>query len=204
MSIERERSVMPIESHDSVAEVRVQRRRYARKFVLSFAATLIILATAGAAVLHRAKADLVGCTASYSLTSTGITHNWKTAPWSPTPPAGTWPGQATGDCVTIGSGVQVNLQTSTISLRDFTINTGTSGPSTQVTFGSGAAMTETGGSFTNGGTLNVDSGASATFTTGSVQAVNGTLAVNGGTLTINDFFNLFGQVQLKGGTLNGS
>jgi len=194
---------MPIESYHSVAEVR-PRRRYARKFALSFGATLIVLATAGAAVLHRAGRALTGCTASYSLTSTGVTHDWKTAPWSPTPPAGTWPGQATGDCVLIGGGVQVSLQNSTISLQDFTINTGTSGPSTLVTFGTGAAVTETGGSFTNGGTLKLDSGGSATFNTGSSQAFGGTVNVNGGTLTLNDFITLFGQLQLKGGTLNGS
>ena len=102
---------MPIESYISVAEARL-RKAWARKFVVVFAATLVVLATAGAAVMHRATPD-TGCTASYSLTSTGVTHDWKTAPWSPSPSPGTYPGQASGDCVTIGGSVQVTLQTAT-------------------------------------------------------------------------------------------
>src|SRR5438045_1775505 len=174
----------------------------ARRFIVPFAATLAVLITAGAAVVHRASTNTI-CTTSYSLTSTGIAHDWKTAPWSPSPGAGQYPGQNSGDCVSIGSAVQVTLQTATISLADFTVSSGTFGPA-QVTFGSGASMTETAGTFSNSGFVTVDNGASATFSSASSQTVGGTTSVNGGTLTINDSFALTGQIQLHGGTINAS
>jgi uncharacterized repeat protein (TIGR01451 family) len=183
------------------------RSRITRKIFVSFVVTLAGFATAAFAVLHRATTMPASpCTVTYSLTSSGgPVRDWTSTstPWSPTPPAGQYPGANAGDCVSIGAGVQVQLQTATISLGDITIATSSSGPTT-VFVGSGGSMTETAGTFNNSGNFEVDSNGVATFNTGSTQSVGGTVKINGGTLTINDTWGLFGQIDHAGGTLNGS
>jgi len=183
------------------------RSRITRKIFVSFVVTLAGFATAAFAVLHRATTMPASpCTVTYSLTSSGgPVRDWTSTstPWSPAPPAGQYPGANAGDCVSIGAGVQVQLQTATISLAGITVATATSGPTT-VFIGNGGSMTETAGTFSNSGNFEVDSNGVATFNTGSSQSVGGTVKINGGTLTINDTWGLFGQIDHAGGTLNGA
>jgi uncharacterized repeat protein (TIGR01451 family) len=182
-------------------------RGLTRKLLVSFAVSMTIFASIAIVVMGKAvrTAGVSPCTVSYSLTSSGTPWSWTSSstPWSPSPPPGQYPGQAAGDCVTIGGGVQVTLTSGTASLADFTINTSTSSP-TSVSVGSSGSLTETAGSFTNAATLNVNSGGAVAFSSATSQSVGGSVVINGGTLSINDSFSLFGQIQLKGGTLNGS
>ena len=190
---------MPVESNLCVAEGR-PRRRLARKLVLAFAATLAVFATAAFAVLHNSGSLTSPCTVTYSLTSSGSVWDWTSSatPWSPTPPPSQYPGQTSGDCVSIGSSVQVSLATSTISLGDVTIATTSGGPATTIFVGSGGSITETAGSFNNNGTLEIDTNGVTTFNSATSQSVVGTVTVNGGTLTINEIYGLYGQILMHG------
>jgi uncharacterized repeat protein (TIGR01451 family) len=167
---------------------------------------MAIFASVAMVVMGKvARTATFPCTVSYSLTSSGTPWSWTSSstPWSPSPPPGNYPGQAAGDCVTIGGGVQVTLTSGTAALADFTINTSTSSP-TSVSVGSGGSLTETAGNFTNAATLNVNTGGAVAFSSASAQSVGGSVVINGGTVSINDSFSLFGLIQHKGGTLNGS
>jgi uncharacterized repeat protein (TIGR01451 family) len=193
------------ESASFVASVR-RNRGLTRKLLVSFAVSMTVFASVATVVMGKvARTASFPCTVSYSLTSSGSPLSWTSSstPWSPSPPAGQYPGQAAGDCVTIGGGVQVTLTSGTASLADFTINTSTSFP-TSVSVGSGGSLTETAGNFTNAATLKVDTGGTVAFSSATAQSVGGSVVINGGTVSINDSFLLFGQIQHKGGTLNGS
>jgi hypothetical protein len=167
-------------------------RGLTRKLLVSFAMSMAIFASAAMVVMGKvARTATFPCTVSYSLTSSGTPWSWTSSstPWSPSPPAGQYPGQAAGDCVTIGGGVQVTLTSGTAALADFTINTSTSSP-TSVNVGTGGSLTETAGNFTNAATLKADTGGTVAFSSASAQSVGGSVVINGGTVSINDSLSL--------------
>ena len=187
---------MPVE----FASTRVaSRARKWRTLVVSFSATFLIVGGAIFASVHRAIPASAGCN-QYSLTSSTPTTftDWASAPWfvtTSTGPTSAYPGATNvHDCVTVGSGVEVDLNSSIFAL-------GTMGNSGTIGINSGGTLQLDGASsYTGFGTLKIKGGTLANNT--AVTLLNGTLDFEGGTLggTGNFATSSSGQIQFNGGS----